>query len=744
MTESAAVIERARAALAGRLRADRQRERMVALAGFASGLAFGAAIAWLTGLAAGFDFPWRWALLVFGAVGWAIASAARGRSTAARLARIDRLERNAPQFEASLRLIAAADDPVAGTLEPEPDWPSLLRDRQRARVAPRLLAAGLERSQFPMPWAHTLIAALFALVAFGWPAARPDPATRQFSSAGDTSALRLQVQIRPPAYSGLPQRSATDLNQQVLAGSQIRVSASSTPVAALSLASLGGERRAMQGVGARQHIQFEARGTQFFRIETLDGQPAGSTAWEKLVVQPDQLPTIARLAPVESVIVIDPSAVAADVRIKFEVTDDFGLGSARFVSTVIGGEGDQASASETVESIALPSVPTRRLLAERLINLDAIGLSPGEDLAIRLEVADNRAPNPQVRRSPAVIVRLPANTAPSGDIEFDGLLQLAKPTALTSQRQLIIDTEALLAATPENIPPDVDASRRLAAEQASLRRRYGQFLGEEGPDPAAVEPDGPAVVDGDDDHSGHGAEVMPAVAAPGVVGDAAALVRQFGHSHDDGDAATLFDPATRETLREALRAMWAAEGELGIGEPATSLPHQNAALVALKKVQQAARVYRERVGIELPPIDFARRLTGEQDPAKPLADPLGHALAADPAIDALFRAARQPTPLPAELVQEARQALQTGLGEDDSADRRADLIAALAELETALSQPDCGDCRTRLAAALWQLRGPEPPRPVSRAHLRVDPASRQAANRYRAALGRASTAGPGQ
>jgi len=60
--------------------------------------------------------------------------------------------------------------------------------------------------------------------------------------------------------------------------------------------------------------------------------------------------------------------------------------------------------------------------------------------------------------------------------------------------------------------------------------------------------------------------------------------------------------------------MWDAELQLRLGKPSLSLPFQQKALKLIKEVQQASRVYVERVGIDLPKIDVAKkRLSGELD-----------------------------------------------------------------------------------------------------------------------------------
>ncbi|MGJ3627498.1 hypothetical protein AB5I41_12005 [Sphingomonas sp. MMS24-JH45] len=74
------------------------------------------------------------------------------------------------------------------------------------------------------------------------------------------------------------------------------------------------------------------------------------------------------------------------------------------------------------------------------------------------------------------------------------------------------------------------------------------------------------------------------------------MLGEFGHAHDEGEASTLFDPETHARLTQAVDQMWQSEGALRLGDPARALPFANRALVLLKQVQQATRVFLAKVG----------------------------------------------------------------------------------------------------------------------------------------------------
>jgi len=178
---------------------------------------------------------------------------------------------------------------------------------------------------------------------------------------------------------------------------------------------------------------------------------------------------------------------------------------------------------------------------------------------------------------------------------------MVKPENLRSQRQIIIDTEQLVADSPRLGTAELRArSEKIAGDQAKLRLRYGQFLGEESSLFGDEE-------HGDDDGHEHGGA---GTQGPGGFGTGN-IAAQFGHAHDQEGNATIFDPATKEVLRRALRAMWDAEKQLRAIAPKPALPPEYKALGAIKELQQAERVYLHRTAFVPPAIKEEKRMSGE-------------------------------------------------------------------------------------------------------------------------------------
>jgi hypothetical protein len=278
---------------------------------------------------------------------------------------------------------------------------------------------------------------------------------------------------------------------------------------------------------------------------------------------------------------------------------------------------------------------------------------------------------------------------------MEGMVRRTLPAYFRSQRQVIIDTEALLAERGKvSTVRFNDRSDEIGVDQRLLRLRYGQFLGEEAEDVEHA---------GSEGHDDHGE-------APGPEsGTAVDVLETFGHTHDIPEAATLLDRETRELLRAALREMWQAELHLRQGKPALALPYEYRALDRIKQVQQASRIYLARVGLELPPIDASRRLAGEATGVRSRGDLLA-AATSDSELLAGWWARLDATAPGADAVASSRQAdlaaMAAWVREREA--RLPQAIELLAAIDALSDDAQCADCRQQLRALLWPLL-PTPP-----------------------------------
>ncbi|MEA9579891.1 hypothetical protein VC218_13580 [Xanthomonas nasturtii] len=618
------------------------------------------------------------------------------------------------------------------------------RLQQRLRSTPRDL-----RPAWPWrrawPWSLLGLVACSALLL--WPprtlppAAPADRVAAARASSGAAMLRQAQLRSTPPAYTGLPAARLPGLDARVPAGTrldwQLQVSPAPRNVA---LRLTDGRLIALtrQGSSDQWQGQWIATRANLYRI-LIDGTPADRQL-HRLDVLPDRPPQVRVLAPEQSLALWTPANGAWALR--FEASDDYAVAaSAELRLTLAQGSGENITFKTQRRTLTGSGPATRRNFAATL-QPQALGMAAGDDLIAQLIVHDTRQPGPQEGRSASVILRWPPpeQTMAAG---LEASVKQTLPAYFRSQRQIIIDAEALLKEKPRlDAATYLKHADAIGVDQRLLRLRYGQFLGEEsegapkGPPTADAPPtsdapaddlptadmptaDAPAApdehahdatqahADHDHDHAaGSGAAALDdhdhdhADGRPerSGFGQAQDVLTEFGHTHDHAEAATLLDPQTRALLRAALDQMWQSEGELRQGHPERALPFANKALGFIKQVQQAERIYLARVGTQLPPIDPSRRMSGKRDGLARGAAALDARTSPDPQPMALWQALGNAAPAQdaAALDAFARwlPAHETQL------DAPLDLAAAV---ETLRATPDCASCRQRLRALLWPV-----------------------------------------
>ncbi len=686
---------------------------------------------------------WRWLLPLLPAV---LAAAHVARTWR----RMDRgwLARTLDAKHADMEDSAAL---LVGTAAPR----NALETLQRARLRQRLETRPHDDLRAPLPAkrlaASASVAVAVLAVALLWPATRAsgeDAVIAPGVAAQAEGAPQIRAQslsIAPPAYTGLPTRRSDTLAARVPESATLTWTLRFAPQPARAdLVFLDGTRVALRRDGETWTVRRTLSRSTLYRIEALRLAQARDP-W-RIDVVPDRAPRIRVLAPARTL-----SVVTAGQRrwaVAFEASDDHGLSAGarlRVVRTVGSGENITSQRRDIAlrgSGDTLQDNGRRRRYAHTF-DLAALGLVPGDDLIVRLEVSDRRAPRAQSVTSPSLILRWPPEQGAQSS-GLDGLVKRAMPAYFRSQRQIIIDAEALVKEKPR-LPADTFAGRSdtLGVDQRLLRLRYGQFLGEESegapqlptsdaidepPLPTSDAPpaqgapsanDAPHVedahaADGEthapgDGHD-HGAENAPQRAP--AFGEEEQVLERYGHTHDVPEAATLLDPETRELLRTALDAMWSSELALRQGDPAGALPHANRALEFIKRVQQSERIYLAKSGVAVAPVDESRRLTGDRKGLANRADPIRAATrAGDPVADA-WRALAPDAALDAAALSAQLDALARSTA--TQAARGGDPLTIAAAIDALRRDPACRDCRARLRAALWPLLARPPGAPEAR------------------------------
>ncbi|WP_132999848.1 hypothetical protein [Luteimonas arsenica] len=683
------------------------------------------------------------------------------------------LDARHPQLEDSSALLAA---------EPS-GLPPLVR-LQRERVLQRLPLPDASGVRAPWPRAAIAACATAAAVAVAtallWPAApstTPAADERDGAPAGTAAADAIQLverslTITPPAYTGLPARSDEALDAKVPEGAKLAWTLRFDPAPdAVALEFIDGRRIELQRDGAQWRASDVAKASGLYRIAVDAALPWRDDALRRIDVVRDRPPSIRVTAPAQNLSLRTPGQ--RRWALAFEAEDDHGISAtAEMHLTMTEGSGENIGFRDEVRHISGKGDRRTKRFAYPL-DLDGLGLSEGDDLIVHFVVRDNRAGGAQSTRSASHILRWPPPQARE-DSGMDGVLQKVLPAYFSSQRQIIIDAEALIAER-SRLQEETFATRSdaIGVDQRLLRLRYGQFLGEESegapslpvarhsdaddlPPPPILLPtndaedeaeawrdmvavqqhDGHEHVDDDNDDSHgpgrpagdastHEAHEHSASDAeePGRsgFGNAGNVLEEFGHVHDIPEAATLLDPRTRTLLRRALGEMWQSELALRQARPQDALPPANRALALVKEIQQADRIHLARTGSDLPPVDFSRRLGGKREGIASRRAPVAPGELDEDVPAALWRALAAPDSEDIDLA-----VLQSWLAAND--DRSSDPLAVMAAVDAVQRDPGCEACRRRLRALLWPLATPPPAAP------RLRPESDAAGRAYLDAL----------
>lgn len=572
----------------------------------------------------------------------------------------------------------------------------------------------------PLFWNLLAVLTCASVVAF-WQRPLPEPLRRQLPpviahalGVQTPSLTGISISIDPPAYTGLPSRTVDSADLRVVEASRLRWSLQfSIAPAKAWLQFDDGPRIALQPRDGRWQAERRIERAGLYRIVTDPALPPAQRRLHRIEMARDQPPQVRALQPAQNLSL--RSAGQRTWPLAFEATDDYGVvASAELRIIQTSGDGENISSSERVVPLN-GSGPPRERRFTHVFDLARSGLTVGNDVIVQLSVRDNRQPRAQVVRSASVILRWPPDTIGMAT-GLDGLAKQVLPAYFRSQRQIIIDAEALIR-DKRTLSAGVFAKRSdaIGVDQHALRLRYGQFLGEEAAETKPL-PTSDAEVAGSDTSAAHadehaGANDPEDGATPGSRVEE--MLAEVSHVHDLPEAATLLDPQTQGLLRRALREMWDSETQLRLGQPQAALPFAYKALRLIKQVQQADRIYLPKIGSELPPIDMARRLTGKRDGLAPRSDAFVRVPGEPSPLAALWLALgpdRVAVPVQERVLDEASRHLRMRGGDDDTA------LATLAAIDVLRADPGCGECRAGLRQRLWRLlptaRATPTPRPL--------------------------------
>ncbi len=476
--------------------------------------------------------------------------------------------------------------------------------------------------------------------------------------------------ITPPAYTGHQQRQVDGFTAEVEEGSTVVWNILlDQPAPAAHLVAGSVNIPLYPGDGQNLAGTATVNDANLFALlgATPDGKVWNPPELFSIKVVKDQPPTVRLHQPMQTRTEIVPPAPATLV-IEAAISDDYAVADAHLVATVAKGSGESVKFREqtipfdTDSSAESPNVHRYT----KSLDLSALGMEPGDELYFFVEAHDNRQPTANRARSESrfLLLRGPEAKATTTGRGIAGVNLI--PQYFRSERQLIIDTERLIADHPTLSDAEVRArANDLGADQALLRLRYGRFLGEDQEDspltdhlenhldPLQAAP--PSNASGPhaaasiaqrfaqehiaQDRDGGGDDTTPRGPVNGMPLQADQVRQPFVDSHDQQDKNTFFDTETKGTMRDALDAMWKAEGFLRTIRPQEALAPEHRALDILKDLQQSVRAYVQHVGFEAPPLKVTeRRLKGDAAGVPPRASSKNLLSPPDPAISAVRHA----------------------------------------------------------------------------------------------------------
>jgi len=497
-------------------------------------------------------------------------------------------------------------------------------------------SAALHRAMW-LAWRTPFVSALGAMLALSLVVFMPDGAIARIVNAsavttgetttGTPSAIGAwDVEVIPPAYSGLPTRTLRDSGTvEALVGSRIRVSGAGRAndltaalTAALTSAPTATPTAALtvRGDSARPAttlaIVSTAQGWQSTMM--MPSRPAVvrvATADDSrllvLIPRADSLPLVELSAPLRDSVYRD---TVGTITLTAQLRDDLGLSSAAFELILTSGSGERYSA-QTI------TLSPRRFAGQRsgvltyALSFGQLGVAPGDVIHLRAVARDA---HPASAREAGVSETRSLRFARVDEYDSVAVEAAAPPavdSSLLSQR-MVLDLTEKLEARRSRITREllVAESRQLAAEQARIRRAVSavvyQRLSGEGQS-EHVHYDG----DGHD----HGVTVQDGKLVPSI-GGSTVTVMPGATPPRTNENATDESPiiAVNRPLLEAYNAMWDAGRALELGDPRAAIPPMRLALAAIQRARAAERVYlRGRVRavvVDLERVRLAGRDTG--------------------------------------------------------------------------------------------------------------------------------------
>ena len=438
---------------------------------------------------------------------------------------------------------------------------------------------------------------------------------------------KAQVQIQSPSYTGIPLSTQEDLEIKAIRGSVLTWNLEFQTDQALEvyLVNSAGAKLPFTPTKAGFQLKEELMSSGLYSIiAQKDSLQVFQSDFYTLESVEDQSPEI--IPEEKEIYRFFFPGNNPKILLQAQIKDDFKVKEVVLVATLARGRGENVKFRET--RFPVEDQPFSSKTSRFTLDVSTLEFQPGDELYYYWAAMDNKSPEPNFSRTDTYFLKYYDEKEDNG-VAMEGMAIQVLPEYFRSQRQIIIDTEKLLAEKSKKSEKDFNfTSNEIGYDQKLLRLRYGQYLGEEFESEAggAIE----EAEDGDllrgymhlhDQEGEHDPDFKPAEPPhdhgeePSTTqsgGGIESLLMEYMHSHDSEEENTYFEQSTRGALKAALEQMWQAELYLRLFEPEKSLPYQYKALEMLKTVQQKSRVFIKRTGYDPPPIkEEEKRLSGK-------------------------------------------------------------------------------------------------------------------------------------
>ena len=450
--------------------------------------------------------------------------------------------------------------------------------------------------------------------------------------------LNQKLQVVPPAYTGLSSYQTTELNIKAVAGTRItwQIQVSQPELPYMLVFSNGKNMKLLQD-GDKFTAEASLTHTSLYQIK------AGTTLLPQiytLEVINDQRPVIRILTPKLTITELAAANTKPTLSTKVQVRDDFGLSKVDILASIAKGSGesvkfrDQEFEFDQRQTIAITqknSPFTHMNEYQKMWDLTALAMEPGDELYFTVRAWDNKKPEPQLTHSITKIVRWLEDSEQA--VMAEGILIDFLPEYFKSQRQIIIETEQLIADRDQLLTREFSkTSELLGVAQSELKHKYGQYLGDEFEDggnvKVAAAQHQSTEAENDDHHEGNEHEesehestdhndhlhgTQQGTEAVGVQSAYQTVLAKYAHNHEDSDVGLMGKQDPVALMKRSVANMWEAELYLMLSKPEQALPYEKKALKFLKMAKKAERIYVKRLGFEPPPVNEDRRYQGELD-----------------------------------------------------------------------------------------------------------------------------------